>query len=129
MEILLQIFGRYPVISMRKISDLGIWINLSHKVDPVRFGQQIDVKRPTVSNPSVLQVQLNSIINMDKKAFVANFQNGLEHFTLAVTGIERLMHVEIWQGVWGGGLVIVSEGRVFKEGESLDQFQRSRSDD
>lgn len=101
-------------------SGLGVWISLSHEVGPIRLGQQVDVKIRTASNPSALQIPLDSLIHADNKTLVAKIQNGLVHLTPVVIGTDNLTHVELLQGLLVGEQVIVPEGRILIEGALVE---------
>jgi len=101
-------------------NSVRVYISLGNDAPSLRFGQQVDADIRTAWNPNTLKVPFEALINRDGQTFVAVVDSdNYARLTPVETGIEDFSMVEIKQGLVDGQLVILTKGRMIKNGDKV----------
>jgi RND family efflux transporter MFP subunit len=98
---------------------VSVYISLGTNAPSLRFGQQVDADIRTAWNPNAIKVPFGSLINKDKRTYVAVLEGDRARLVEVTTGIEDFSHVEIVQGLSVGDSIILANGKRIKDGERV----------
>lgn len=100
-------------------SNLSVRISLSTNRLPLILGQQVDIRIPQVSTGNVVIVPSSAIIYKQGSPLVAIIVGGKVSLIPIEIGTSDLKFTEIKSGIDVGQQVIIPEGKVLHEGESV----------
>lgn len=96
-----------------------IRLSLGPAAPPLRIGQQIDAQIRTAYRAAAWKVPFEAIVRHDDGEKVIVIRDGKAVFIPVRSGIEDTTHSEIVQGVNGGEVIVLAEGKSIQPGQRL----------
>jgi RND family efflux transporter MFP subunit len=100
-------------------SNLSVRISMSTDAPPLILGQQVDIKIPQVSAKNVPVVPSGAIIYKQGSTLVATIIDGKVGMIPIEVGTSDLKFTEVKSGIAVGQQVILPEGKVLRDGQSV----------